>query len=250
MLRVYVDDSNVGIDPVSVLAGWIADDKTWASFQTEWTAALGMSPRLAYFKETEANGRSGEFAGWSDQSFTDRLHLFTRIIGDHKLTGVVSAVPTKLFNEIFGGNPDKILRHPYFFMIYDLVSRVAIFHEETGYDGQIQFIFDEQHGQQEAIETSWYRTLETDSGVKKIMAPYPIFRSDRSVMALQAADFAAGYLRRDLIEHFAGRERPLSPWIANMSETLILGKFWDEQKLLEYAMTDPDFRRRLPPGWG
>jgi hypothetical protein len=252
MLKVYVDDSNVGVEPVSVLAGWIADDKTWASFEKEWTAALGMSPRMAYFKETEANGRSGEFAGWSDQSFTDRMHLFTRIIGDHKLTGVVSAVPTKLFAEIFGGNPDKILRHPYYFMIYDLVSRVAIFQEGIGYDGQIQFIFDEQRGQQEAIETSWPRVLEADSGrMEDLVTPYPIFRSDRSVMALQAADFSVGYLRRDLIEHMGGRAHPAPPWIANnMSNTSILGKFWDEQKLLEYAMTDPDFRRRLPPGWG
>ena len=250
MLKVYVDDSNVGVEPVSVLAGWIADDKTWASFEKEWTAALGMSPRLAYFKESEANGRSGEFAGWSDQSFTDRMHLFTRIIGDHKLTGLVSAVPTKLFAEVFGSNPDKILRYPYYFMMYDLVSRVAIFHEEIGYDGQIQFVFDEQHGQQEAIETSWRLVLETNSGrMKDLVTAYPIFRSDRSVMALQAADFSAGYLRRDLIEYMAGRQHTIAPWIANMPNTSILGKFWDEHKLLEYAMTDPDFRRRLPPGW-
>jgi hypothetical protein len=31
------------------------------------------------------------------------MHLFTRIIGDHKLIGVGSAVPTKLYAEVFGG---------------------------------------------------------------------------------------------------------------------------------------------------
>ncbi|MFZ0734645.1 MAG: DUF3800 domain-containing protein [Candidatus Sulfotelmatobacter sp.] len=246
MLKVYIDDSNVGVEPVSVLAGWAADEETWESFEKEWSAALGMSPRLAYFKETEANGRSGEFAGWSDQSFADRMHLFTRIIGDHKLSGVVSAVPTKLYSELFGGNPDKVLRHPYYFMIYDLVSRVGIYLEKTGYDGHVQFIFDEQHGQQEAIESSWHRVLESDAGrMKELVTAYPIFRSDRTAMALQAADFSAGYLRRDLIEHLGGKERSVAPWIANMANISILGKFWDEEKLLEYAMTDPDFRRRL-----
>lgn len=83
MLKVYIDDSNVGEEPVSVLAGWAADDKTWASFEKEWTAALGMSPKLAYFKESEANARQGQFVGWSDQSFTDRMHLLMRIIADH-----------------------------------------------------------------------------------------------------------------------------------------------------------------------
>jgi len=73
MLKVYVDDSNVGMEPVSVLAGWAAEEETWASVEKEWPAALGMSPRLAYFKESEANGRSGEFSGWSDQSFAEQL---------------------------------------------------------------------------------------------------------------------------------------------------------------------------------
>jgi len=64
-------------------------------------------------------------------------------------------------------------------------------------------------------------------------------------MALQAADFGAGYLRRDLIEHLGGREHIEPPWIAHMIKTDILGKFWDEDKLIEYAMMDPEFRRRL-----
>jgi hypothetical protein len=244
MLKVYVDDSNVGEDPVSVLAGWAADEGTWVSFEKEWSAALGMSPKLAYYKEAEANARQGQFAGWSDQSFTDRMYRFTRIISDHKLVGVVSAVPTKLYAEMFAGNPDKVLRHPYYFMIYDLVSRVAIYLEKVEFKDKVQFIFDEQRGQQEAIEGSWRRILKTDR-IKDIVTDYPIFRSDRSVVALQAADFSAGYLRRDLVEHLGGREHTEPPWIANMIRTDILGKFWDEDKLLEYAMTDPDFRERL-----
>jgi hypothetical protein len=244
MLKVYVDDSSVGEEPVSVLAGWAADEATWASFEKEWTAALVMSPKLAYYKEAEAHARQGQFAGWSDQSFMDRMYRLTRIIADHKLVGVLSAVPTKLYTEVFAGNPDKVLRHPYYFMIYDLVSRVAIYLEKVGCADKVQFIFDEQRGQQEAIEGSWRRTIETDS-IKNIITDYPIFRSDRSVMALQAADFSAGYLRRDLVEHLGGREHTEPPWIANMIKTDILGKFWDEEKLIEYAMMDPEFRRRL-----
>lgn len=174
----------------------------------------------------------------------DRMYRFTRIIADHNLVGVLSAVPTKLYTEVFAGNPDKVLRHPYYFMIYDLASRVAIYLEKVGFADKVQFIFDEQRGQQEAIEGSWRRTIETDS-IKNIITDYPIFRSDRSVMALQAADLSAGYLRRDLVEHLGGREHKEPPWIANMIKTDILGKFWDEEKLIEYAMMDPKFRRRL-----
>lgn len=43
MLKVYVDDRNMGIEPVSVLAGWAAEEETLASFEKEWSVALGMT---------------------------------------------------------------------------------------------------------------------------------------------------------------------------------------------------------------
>jgi len=57
MLKVYVDDNDVGVAPVSVLAGWTSDGATWTRFEKEWSGAT------RHFPETDANGRSGEFAG-------------------------------------------------------------------------------------------------------------------------------------------------------------------------------------------
>src|SRR5882762_8440837 len=97
---------------------------------------------------------SGEFAGWSDQSFADRMHLLMRIIADHNPFGLISAVPTKLYFEVFGKNPDKV-----------------------GYKGKVQFIFDEQKGQQEAVSQSWPRMLQAaPPQVKPLLTDYPIFR--------------------------------------------------------------------------
>jgi hypothetical protein len=42
-----------------------------------------------------------------------------------------------------------------------------------------------------------------------------------------------------------GRERPDAPWIAKMSEIGILGKLWDEVRLLELAQATPDFGRYM-----
>jgi hypothetical protein len=44
MLKVYVDDSSVDEEPVSVLVAWAADEATRASLKKEWTAALVMPP--------------------------------------------------------------------------------------------------------------------------------------------------------------------------------------------------------------
>jgi uncharacterized protein DUF3800 len=246
MLKVYIDDSNVGVEPVSVLAGWAAEDETWASFEKEWSAALAMSPRLAYFKESEANGRAGQFDGWSDQSAAERMHLLMRIIAVHKLFGLVSAVPTRLYFEVFGNNSDKVLRYPYFFMIHDVVSRMGFWLERIGYAGKVQFIFDEQKGQEEAVNASWPRLLKSaPPNVRPLLTDYPIFRSDRTTVALQAADFSAGHLRRDLVEFMDGRERPDAPWIAKMKEIRILGKLWDERLLWELAKASPSFASRM-----
>jgi hypothetical protein len=175
MLKVYIDDSNVGVEPVSVLAGWAADEETWASFE----------------KEKNGQPHSGCRRAWP----TSRK--------------LISAVPTKLYFEVFGKNPDKVLAYPYFFMIHDLVSRMRFWLERTGYTRKVQFIFDEQQGQEEAVSASWPRLLKSaPPNVRPLLTDYPIFRSDKTTMALQAADFSAGHLRRDLIEFMAGKERP------------------------------------------
>lgn len=246
LIKVYVDDSAVGAEPVSVLAGWAAPAETWVGFEKDWSDALGMSPKLKYFKETEATGRSGEFAGWSEQSFSDRMHRLTRIIADHALFGVISAVPTKLYSDVFGNNPDKVIRYPYFFMINDLVSRMALYLGEIGYNGRVQFIFDEQKGQQEAVSESWGRLRESaPDHVRPLITEYPIFRSDQTTVPLQAADFSAGHVRRELIEFMNGRERPDAPWIAKMGAIMCLGKLWDERLMMELAKAAPSFDRHM-----
>jgi hypothetical protein len=174
------------------------------------------------------------------------MHRFTRIIADHELFGVISAIPTKLYSDIFGKSPDKVLRYPYFFMIHDLVSRMGFYLGQIGYAGKVQFIFDEQKGQEEAVSASWRRLLESAPvQVKPLLTEYPIFRSDATTMALQAADFSAGHIRRDLMEFMAGRERPDAPWIAKMGNIKCLGKLWDEALLLQLAKATPNIGSRM-----
>jgi hypothetical protein len=81
--------------------------------------------------------------------------------------------------------------------------------------------------------------------MKPLLTEYPIFRSDTTTMALQAADFSAGHIRRDLIEFMNGRERPDAPWIAKMGNILCLGKLWGEANLQELAQAAPNFGPRM-----
>jgi hypothetical protein len=65
--------------------------------------------------------------------------------------------------------------------------------------------------------------------------------SDQTAVGLQAADFSAGFLRRQLIDSFNEQETPDPPWSAKMSEIGILGKLWETNEMVELAKARPDF---------
>jgi hypothetical protein len=107
MLVAYLDDSDMGQAPVSVLAGWLHDSASWATFSDEWNEALGMRPKLDYFKYSEARSLSGQFSGWHEDTRNERVRRLVRIISDCQPYGIASAMPHALYQEAFGKNQDK-----------------------------------------------------------------------------------------------------------------------------------------------
>jgi hypothetical protein len=92
-----------------------------AAFSDDWQQALGMRPRLDYFKYSEARSFTGQFLGWSEQSRNERVRRLMAILVEHSPLGVSSAMPHDLYQQIFGANPDKVIRFPYFFCFYSIV---------------------------------------------------------------------------------------------------------------------------------
>jgi len=67
VLQACLDDSgelDQTINPVFVLAGFIAESESWASFSHDWHAALYAPPSIKYFKMAEAASLRDQFAGW------------------------------------------------------------------------------------------------------------------------------------------------------------------------------------------
>lgn len=62
MAFAFVDDSGSGGDsPYYVLAGYSADEATWRAFWGDWQGVLDLSPKLDYFKMSEAESLKGQF---------------------------------------------------------------------------------------------------------------------------------------------------------------------------------------------
>jgi hypothetical protein len=63
VLQASIDDSgNEPSSPIYYLAGFVTTHQQWANFSDEWQAALNESPKLAYFKMSEAEHFRGEFS--------------------------------------------------------------------------------------------------------------------------------------------------------------------------------------------
>jgi hypothetical protein len=139
MLQAYIDDSCLGVAPVSLLAGWVESAARWAKFSDDWQQALSMSPRLRYFKLSEANSFTGEFYGWSERSRDERLILLVKTIADHRPMGFACAVPYDLYQESFGRHSDKVLRYPYYFLFNSIVADTSRYLASKGITEKVDF---------------------------------------------------------------------------------------------------------------
>jgi hypothetical protein len=124
MLKAYFDDSNMGQGPHAVLAGWVSNPTVWARFANDWRDVLRMSPRIEYFKWSEFRGRSGQFAGVSKDKSIE-VTLLAKLLSEHQPLGIASVISNKLHFDIFGKNPDSIIRGPYFLSLYSAVVHLS-----------------------------------------------------------------------------------------------------------------------------
>jgi Protein of unknown function (DUF3800) len=66
MLKAFIDDSGSGGDsPWFVLAGYVGTVEAWDAFEQSWRTVLDVSPKLEYFKASEAESlrEDGQWAG-------------------------------------------------------------------------------------------------------------------------------------------------------------------------------------------
>lgn len=233
MLNAYIDDSNMNIPPVSVLGGWIGPAKDWAAFSDCWAKALWMKPRAAYFKLSEAQNFTGEFSGWSVEARDERLRLLAKIIERHKFLGVTNAMPLGDYKEVFGSLPDKEIRNPYFLSFFGIITLLVSHYQRQGHTEQIDFFFDDQPGHVEPVMAAWRHFKDVaPANLRPLLGDYPIFRDDKTTVALQAADLAVGWSRQLAEDHYHDRQARMPPWQTDL-DIKVLVRYWTKEMMLE-----------------
>jgi len=220
MLKAYVDDSRMGdrTSPLYVLGGWLAPVKTWMAISDDWDAVLRMSPRIDYFKFDEAMGRTGQFNGMSEASRDEKMTLLMNVLADHKPEGIASVIPTYIFEGLFGRkvHPKSVMRNPYFLGVYLMVRRIAHYCVENGIDDTVECAFDYQPGgRMEKVQDAWatFHKLGRPEETRLFPKHPPSFLDDKKVVALQAADLAAGLTHMSKTARLNGQQVPDYPWL-------------------------------------
>jgi hypothetical protein len=197
MLAAYFDDSGSdGQGPVFVLAGWAASVERWHSFSNAWQAVLDLEEprRLEYFKMAEANSRRNQFWGWSEDERDRCVSRLTTVIKEHVAFGIYSMLWWDDYRIVQRQFPRFQLK-PYEIMFASLMIGAA--YRAKGIGERIEFIFDDQGliGSNAAYAFDLAKRHILPSDVAEIMAGYPIHRSDKEFLPLQAADLYAWHVR-------------------------------------------------------
>ena len=197
MLAAYFDDSGRdGNGPVFVLAGWAASAEKWRSFSNAWQAVLDLEEprRLSYFKMAEANSRREQFWGWSEEERDQCVSRLIAVIKEHVSFGIHSLLWWDDYREVRAQYP-RFSLEPYEIMFASLMIGAA-YRAHTARE-RIEFIFDDQGllGNNAAYAFDIARQHLLPSEAADVIAGYPIHRSDKEFLPIQAADLYAWHLR-------------------------------------------------------
>jgi hypothetical protein len=208
----YFDASGtMGDSPVFVMAGYIGRLADWDRFSLEWQTALDQPKEIEYFKMSEAWARRGEFRGWMAEDRDLRLKLLAPIVNRHALASVLYVVPTESWRKHFVGRLENSYHNrPYYFAFHGVMANVVKYLHLKGIKEKIDFVFDSEGGEPvtEIIDGfSRWAAIAPDHLKEYIGAP-PIFRSEKEVLPLQAADLFAWHIRRAYAEKISEKDLP------------------------------------------
>jgi hypothetical protein len=199
MIQAFIDDSasNTG-DRRLYLAGYVNFADSWIAFANEWERVLRMPPSIKYFRMVEANSLRGEFEGWKDGDRDRKVWKLAETIYRHAPWSIECSVSQNDHDRIVKPAAPYGLGNPYSSCFYGIIISLARFHAANNLSIPVDFIFD-QHSALEGeahLFYEYHKSLQLPE-VKAVLGSTPIFRDDKQVLPIQAADMLAWHLRRE-----------------------------------------------------
>lgn len=200
MLQAFADDSASDVGEQRLyIAAFINGADQWADFSDRWARRLRRHPAIDYFKMSEAESLRGQFEGWSEADRDEKVLKLARVINESRPWSVHCSVSREQYERILAPVAPYNLQNPYFVCFWGVMHAAADYHRALGIGGvpPVDFVFDEQGGlgHDAALWYQWSKEQQ-EPEIRNLMGATPIFRDDKLVVPLQAADMLAWHLRR------------------------------------------------------
>jgi hypothetical protein len=207
--QAVIDDS--GSEPKSptfILAGLVAPFGAWIAFIAEWRAILDKSPKLDYFKMSEAGSMTEQFhpsRGWTETLRDTRVLELAQVAAKYGAIRIHASIKHDDFERYIASVPAPerklSIDRPYLLMFLQIIMALATGGDQFGLCGACDYIFDEQGAfGEEAL--NWWPNFKQSinaiarSDIKKFIGNRPMFRDEKDFLPLQAADLYAWHIRK------------------------------------------------------
>lgn len=205
MLEAYIDDSasDSSEEKRLFLAGYIQSQDAWKDFTREWTAQLAAHPAIRSLHMATS------FTGWAAEAREAKIDALVSVLNKYKPLSIECSISRSAYGLLTAQTPYD-LRHPYFPCFVGILYGVMRTAVEDKLDGPVHLVFDEQ-GSIGADAAAWYTAMKhNDPALTPYLGGQPRFASDDSVVALQAADMLAWYVRRASESRCSKRQRDVA----------------------------------------
>jgi uncharacterized C2H2 Zn-finger protein len=197
MLQAYVDDSKQLHGKNIFMAGFVSSAENWLHFSDAWDAELKAYPSIEYFKCSEWKAKRKQFRNFGKLDREIKASRLCEVINDHSLWSFQISVNEKDVRQVFDDSVPYGIRTPYFLLFMGVVVGLARYQLEMGNDSPIDVIFDEQNQIQRLVSAIYGGLKEMQpNALQGVMGGQPVFRSDRDVLPLQAADLLAWHAQK------------------------------------------------------
>lgn len=198
VLEAYVDDSGTGHGRVAVLAGFVSTAERWKLFSDDLEALCEQEPRTPDFKMQKANGFRAYWPA-KREGLDKRIEDVAALIRERAMYRVDVVMSRLAYDDIVKGRVNRKIDSPYFLLFYLILLSTAELMDKAGLEGTVDFIFDEQNQTGRECANFYHEIKKRVSErVRRRLGGEPIFRADKDVLPIKAADVLAWQLRRHL----------------------------------------------------
>lgn len=179
------------------MAGYINTAENWMRFAEDWQNELRWPRSIDYLHMVEANALRGEFGGWGRRQRDKKLGRLSEVIRRYRPESFQWSIDRQDYLDLIEPHRPRGVSSPHYLATFGVVAMVTKYLASRNVQAKVDFIFDQQTAVSADIAIFFdYMVRSLPKAAREMINGDPIFRDDKDLVPLQAADMLAWHLRR------------------------------------------------------